>query len=395
MTGTLLHDGAVAVVDGKIAALGNPRDVIQQFPEAPVRTFDDAVLMPGLINAHTHLELTKFDRPELPPDGFVGWVLELRRRMMNLKDPATFIAESVASGIDQCVRFGVTSVGDVAFNVRTARQILNASPLKGISFGEVLGMAGRSEQFEPLFQQAIDLSMQREGLRAGIEPHAPYSLSIGGYRRSVEYARKHNLPICTHLAETPDEAEFLAQHSGPFRRLWQAIGGWTDDVETFDGGPIRFAESTGLLDVAPVLAHCNYIDDDELELLSGKRVSIVYCPRTHGYFAHRPHRFREMMGRGINVAIGTDSAMSAGDLNLLEDLRLVHRIAPEMNPRDIWQMATINAARALGMESSVGTIEPGKSADFAMFSAVTEDPLSEVLQGQSNATGVWIDGVKI
>jgi cytosine/adenosine deaminase-related metal-dependent hydrolase len=266
--------------------------------------------------------------------------------------------------------------------------------LKGTSFGEVLGMAGRSDQFDGLFQQAVDQSMQREGLRSGIEPHAPYSLSIGGYRRSVDYAREHGLPICTHLAETPDEAEFLAQHTGPFRRLWEEIGGWTEGVETFDGGPIRFAESAGLLDITPVLAHCNYIDNEELELLSRKPVSVVYCPRTHAYFAHRPHRFREMMARGINVAIGTDSAMSAGDLNLLEDLRLVHRIAPEMNPLEIWKMATINAARALGMESSVGTIEPGKSADFLMFSAATEDPLAEVLQGQSNATGVWIDGVK-
>ena len=109
------------------------------------------------------------------------------------------------------------------------------------------------------------------------------------------------MPLATHLAETPDEATFLADHTGPFRDLWSYIGAWDQDVPSFAGGAIRFAKATGLLDYPTLLAHVNYCDDAEMELLAQSKASVVYCPRTHAYFAHPPHRFREMLASGINV----------------------------------------------------------------------------------------------
>ena len=117
-----------------------------------------------------------------------------------------------------------------------------------------------------------------------------------------------NFPIATHLAETADEAEFLANHSGPFRDLWAALGAWSDGVSRFAGGPIRAMQLVGLLDLpGAVLAHVNYCDDAELDILARGRASVVYCPRTHAWFRHPPHRLREMLARGINVAVGTNS----------------------------------------------------------------------------------------
>jgi aminodeoxyfutalosine deaminase len=141
------------------------------------------------------------------------------------------------------------------------------------------------------------------------------------------------------------------------------------------------------------LAHVNYVNDDELELLSRGRASVVYCPRTHAYFGHPPHRFREMLARGINVAVGTDSCASSPDLNLLDDLRLVHRLHPDLPVESLWEMATINGARAIEIVDQAGSLTVGKRADFISFGISSDEPLREILENPSMVpNGVWIDG---
>jgi cytosine/adenosine deaminase-related metal-dependent hydrolase len=286
----------------------------------------------------------------------------------------------------------VTAVGDISLNPALSRAVLNASPLRGVSFGEVLGMAGRAGQMEGRIEAAVDQTFERDGLRAGIEPHAPYSLDLAGYRRCVDEAKRRGLPIATHLAETPDEAAFLADHSGEFARLWAALGEWQDGVSRAEGGPIRAMAALGLLGLPAVLAHVNYADDDELAVLAGGRASVVYCPRTHAYFGHRPHRFREMLAQGINVALGTDSVASSGDLNLMDEARLLHRIAPGMSEDEVLGMVTWRGARALGMEEEVGRIAAGMRADFSVWPVESRDPLRELLERDVRLEETWIDG---
>src|SRR5205814_2099478 len=146
--------------------------------------------------------------------------------------------------------------------------------------------------------------------------------------------------------------------------LWNMLGLWADPVETFRGSPIEFAKSVGVLDEPTLLAHVNYCDDAELATLSRGRASVVYCPRTHAYFGLPPHRWRDMLAAGINVALGTDSRASSPDLNLLDDLRLLHRLGPEVAPQTLWHLATLNAARALGVDACTGSLTPGKAADL-------------------------------
>src|SRR5205085_4235604 len=134
------------------------------------------------------------------------------------------------------------------------------------------------------------------------------------------------------------------------------------------------------LNYPTLLAHVNYCDDDELALLARGRASVVYCPRTHRYFDHPPHRWRDMLAAGINVAVGTDSCASSPHMNLVDELRLLHQIAPEVPPQDLWQMATIRAAKALQMDPQVGSISPGKLADLVAFPATADDPLCDLLE---------------
>jgi cytosine/adenosine deaminase-related metal-dependent hydrolase len=154
-------------------------------------------------------------------------------------------------------------------------------------------------------------------------------------------------------------------------------------------------EEIGLLDYPAVLAHVNYVDDAELAILARGRASVVYCPRTHEYYGHRPHRFTEMLARGINVAVGTDSAASSPDLNLMDDLRLVHRRRPEVAVETLFEMATVRAARALGMADRVGTIEAGKMADLCVFDVGAGEPLTEVLEREAGPAAVWVAGTRL
>jgi cytosine/adenosine deaminase-related metal-dependent hydrolase len=154
-------------------------------------------------------------------------------------------------------------------------------------------------------------------------------------------------------------------------------------------------EGIGLLDYQAVLGHVNYADDEELSILARGRASVVYCPRTHAYFGHRPHRFLEMLARGINVAVGTDSAASSPDLNLMEDLRLVHRTYPGVPVETVLGMGTARGARALGMGDRIGTIEAGKWADLCAFAVTTRDPLREVLETAVLPAAVWVGGRRV
>jgi cytosine/adenosine deaminase-related metal-dependent hydrolase len=376
-----IKDGAVLFSHGKIADIGPARELLKSHPSATLHDLGQSVLLPGLVNAHCHLELSNHPLGG-PPASFVDWLTDLMGR------PAD-VSAAIELGVNQSLRFGVTTLGDITRQCAITRPLLTHGPLRIVSYGEVQAMAKRRTLLNERFAIAADVSHESEYLRVGITPHAPYSIEPDGYRRCLDFAIQNHRPIATHLAETPDEAAFLANHTGPFRKLWGFLNAWDEVVPRFAGGPIRYAQSLGLLDYPTLLAHVNYCDRAELDILAAGRASVVYCPRTHEYFAHPPHRFREMLARGINVAVGTDSCASSPDLNLLDDLRLLRRIAQEMPATDLLAMATIRAARAIGMDSQVGSLTPGKAADAVAFPA---RDLDDLLNHPLLPSAVWIGG---
>ncbi|HWE96684.1 MAG TPA: amidohydrolase family protein [Tepidisphaeraceae bacterium] len=387
-----IRDGAVVHAGGTIIAVSTFDELQRAYPGAEITDVGDGVLLPGLVNAHVHLELSALT-PGEPPGRFVDWIKRLvPRSPLPAEVVGEFARRGVAEGVRQCLLFGVTSVGDISRQCGVTRPLLKRGPLRVVSYGEVQAMANRRGLLEERVAAAVDAKDDSSRLRAGISPHAPYSVEMGGYRRCLEAARERGLPLATHLAETADETPFLARHEGPFRELWEYLGAWDDAVPAFAGGPIRFAHAAGMLDYPTLLAHVNYCDDKELALLAAGRASVAYCPRTHAYFGHPPHRWREMLRVGINVAVGTDSCASSPDLNLVDDLRLLRRLAPEVPPHALWELATVRPARAIGMETRVGTLEGGKAADFVLFAASGNDPLATVLESETLPKQVWIAG---
>ena len=392
MDGPVLSNGAALIGDGRVLAAGPAADVRAAAPAAQVEDVGDAILLPGLVNAHAHLDLTHVSRPA-PPDRFVDWLAHV------MTSAVADRAAAVRDGAAQCVRFGVTTVGDISRYAALVREILRYGPVRAVSYGEVVGMAGRRHVLPGLLHAALDSPQTSDKIVPAVSPHAPYSIDADGYRQCLAAADRHNLPLATHLAETPDERPFLSDHAGPFRELWDRIGGWDDAaVPRFPGSPVAYAGSLGLLDrTATALAHVNDCDDADLALLARGRASVVYCPRTHAYFGRPPHRWRDMLAAGVNVAVGTDSCASSPDLNLVDDLRLLRRLAPDVPASALWEMATVRAARAIGREAFVGTISPGKWADIVAFPAAasSSDPLADVLDTPTLPAAVWVGGRRV
>ncbi|MDB5325127.1 MAG: atzA [Phycisphaerales bacterium] len=377
----VIEDGCIAIQNGRILAVGPTRDLNPPATAASI----DGLLTPGLVNAHTHLELSDRLPGERPTEGFAGWLVGmLQRSHTEASEMEKLVAEAIRIGVDQCLRFGVTAVGDISRQCHLTRPLLRESPLRTVSFGEVQAMAQRRNLLQERTAVAIDDAHSIDQLRIGITPHAPYSVEADGYRYCLDLARQRGLPLTTHLAESADEAPFLADHSGALRRLWDWIGAFDEQVPTFDRGPIAYAESLGLLAYPSLLAHVNYCSDSDLDLLAAGQASVVWCPRTHDYFGHPPHRWRAMRERGIRVCVGTDSCASSPDLNVVDDLRLVRRQNPDVSASELWPLITSEAADALrwnrdGDEPAIGRLAIGAAADWVAWPTRSNDPLAEVL----------------
>ncbi len=388
-----IRDGAVVFDDrGILVDVDEITAARAAHPDAVVIDRGGAALLPGLINPHTHLELSLCE-PCAPPASFTDWILALRARakLDGTNDEATVTA-AVERGVGQSLRSGVTCIGDISRLASLVRPALAKTPIRAVSFGEILAVASFRNEAPGQIERALDRAYETDRLRIGISPHAPYTIEPDGLGQSLVAAKRHGLPLTMHVAELPYEAEFLAHHAGPFRELLETLRRWDEHVPRFEGGPIRYVGSLGLLDHPSLLAHVNYCDDEELAMLARGRAGVVYCPRTHAFFGHPPHRWRDMLHRGINVTIGTDSCASSPDLNLLDELRFMRRLAPDFPPAALWELATVRAARSLQLQQTIGTLTAGKSADLVVFPIRTNDPLGELLDEDTVPAEVFIAG---
>jgi cytosine/adenosine deaminase-related metal-dependent hydrolase len=315
--------------------------------------FGNAAIIPGLVNAHTHLDLSGMRGAVPPSSDFVGWLREIidYRHKRSSQQALT----EVRAGLDECLRFGTTLVGDIAAG-GLSWDALATAPVWAVCFREVLGLpTGR------VSSAWVDLGNWMEGhpdtptCRAGVSPHAPYSV-----HKALIEASARLWPVCIHLAESIAERDLLESRAGPFIPLLRDLGVWDPSglAPSFDWVVWKTSRAPAVL-----LAHGNHLP---VSTLVPPNTTIVYCPRTHAAFGHPPHPFREFLSRGIRVALGTDSLASNPDLDLLAEARFVHRASPDLSGDEILRMATINGAEALGFADVTGSLEPGKSADMVV-----------------------------
>ncbi len=378
--GTFVGD----VVEGRRSA---PADRVLDLP--------DHLLIPGLVNAHCHLDLTSIGPVQRPAgDSFADWLQLVRTTRPQEEDS---IAASVRRGIELSLAGGVVAVGDIAGCLRSGPslkswQVLRSSPLRGVSFLEFFAMGlGAPARMEAVERMLAEAGPDRAML--GLQPHAPYSVNLPAYERAVDLARLFDLPVCTHLAETVDERMFIAEASGRQRDFLEAIGIW-DEGELAHVGhgrhPVEHLER--VLARRPwLLAHVNDCSDDGIATLVQTGASVAYCPRAHRYFGFGtsvgPHRYRVMMERGVCVCLGTDSIVNLppgaddadlGRLSVLDEARVLYQ-DDGTDARALLAMMTTNGARALGMDQSRYRFEPGQSvAGVVAVRTGQVDPLGEL-----------------
>jgi len=383
--GRPIRNGVMRARGGRIEAIGPLSEVP---PTRRHRDLGEVAVLPGLINAHTHLELThlKNKLPRRRP--MPQWLFAVARRLPT----GSAQDASVADGAEQSVEAGTTALADICHNHR-AHHVLKVKPLRKLCLAELVGIG-------PLARGAMArLHSRLKGLRAtarlrfGIAPHAPYSTSEELFRQAGELARKRNWPVATHLAETDIERQFLLRGSGRFFEFLARLGMIDSSVNTHRCKPVEFARRVGLFEGPCILAHVNYIDDEEMKILTSSGASVVYCPRSSDFFGRKGHRYPEMLAAGINVALGTDSLASNDSLSVLDEMRRVRRDARVGNDA-ILRMATLNGAAALGWDEQIGNLAPGKQADWIALELPreTHDPLETILTSPAEVRETVIAG---
>jgi aminodeoxyfutalosine deaminase len=338
--------------------------------------FGNAAIIPGLVNAHTHLDLSGLRGKTPPTADFVGWLREVINHRRG-QSPEQTVAD-VRAGLDECLRFGTTLVGDIAAG-RSSWEALTRAPVWAVCFREVIGLpsARVSGTWAELVRWATDHA-DTPTCRVGVSPHAPYSV----HRALIEAAARL-WPVCIHLAESPAERELLHDRSGPFVAFLQELGVWDPAglAPSWDWVAWRASRAPVAL-----LAHGNYLSP---ETPLPPNSAIVYCPRTHAAFGHPPHPFREWLRRDVRVALGTDSLASNPDLDLLAEARFVQSKNLDVAGAQLLRMATLSGAEALGLSHRTGSLEPGKSADLVVVQLPDRDDADAygLLFGEGTPTG--------
>ena len=385
-----LRDGRVAVEDGRVVWLGHAGDPGQ--PHAPLRDLGDGVLLPGLVNAHCHLELSHLAGKLRAASGFVPWVEALvasRGQYTGLE-----IASAVDGAITALEASGTVALGDVS-NTLAHLERLSASSLTAVVFLELL--AWDPALAESTLAWGEELLRQRgtalrPGLVLRLAAHAPHSVSP----ELLRLLAARGGPAAIHLAESPDEAQFLADGSGAWPAFLASRGlgqvGFTPARQT----PVRYADGLGVLHEHLVAAHGVHVDAGDRDRLRKRGVHVVLCPRSNATLGVGRAAVPALEAAGVKLALGSDSLASAPSLDVLDDAILLSEQFPELAPSAILRMATLGGAEALGL-SELGAIEPGRRAAFAYAPAEKppREPEAFLLSGETRLARVAAEGVAV
>ncbi len=393
--GPVIDNGAVAVREGLIAGVGPASQVDRLTGEAKI-DYGDAVICPGFINAHTHLELSSFAGKMSPSGDLIDWLFRVTTAGAALTQES--VQEAVRGGLARSLAAGVTTIGDTSKFVAWTREVLAAWPVRGVSFGEVASIGKRRHLLAERLEAAASLEYQSDRLRTGISPHAPYSVEPEAMRACADRARALEAPLSIHLAESAEEEAFTRARSGRFVDLLRALEVWDEKIPSSGCGPVELAAQTGLLGRRTVIAHGNYVSDDDIRLIADSGASVAYCPRTHEAFGHPAHRFGDMAAAGVNVCIGTDSLASSPSLSILDELRFLRRAYQDLRPEQLIKLGTLAGAQALGFADIAGTLTVGKAADLAVVPLDPPGPdvaWDRILESQSPPIAVYVAGVQV
>ena len=392
-----IADGALRVAGNRILEVGRWRD-LGQTRKQKVCDLGEAVLMPGLVNAHCHLDYTNMAGQFHPPKVFIDWLklITTTKAGWNYSDYLT----SWSDGAQMLARTGTTLVADVEAVPELLPEVWNRTPLRVITFLEMIGITGRRSPqaiLEEILRQLDSLAPSRH--QVGLSPHAPYSTLPELLRLTAAAAGEHGWRVTTHVAESALEFEMFATGKGAMFDWLRRSGREMSDCGL--GSPLQYLERHGLLRENLLAIHVNYLARGDAARLTRCGVYVVHCPRSHHYFGHAPFPLRRLHRAGVNICLGTDSLASvlksrrqAVELSLFEEMRRLRTTDPWLTPKAILRMATLNGARALGLKGQVGELAEGALADLIVlpFAGRPREVYDAVLAHSGHVSASMIDG---
>lgn len=387
-----IPDGALLVDGRMIRAVGPFGELRGRFPRAELVDHGEAILLPGLINAHCHLDFTVMRGAILSTGSFSAWVRRINDLKRTLTD-ADYLA-SIANGFAELKKWGTTTV----LNIESLPELMVRQPPPPIRtwwFYELLDIRNRIHT-EDVVAGALSFFESRPAWHGGfgLSPHAPYTTSLELYRLARACSEEYGMPFTTHLAESDEEIRMFAAGEGP---LFDFLAGLGRDMR--DCGrktPIRHLLEAEALPKNAILAHMNQLGPGDEELLAerGRGFAVVHCPNCHDYFGREPFPWETYRQMGFRVSLGTDSCASNRGLSLFSEMQAFRRHFPQVAPAELLDMVTRNPAAALGFAGRFGELSERARADFITlpFAGATEDALEAVVENRVPPRAVFLNG---
>jgi 5-methylthioadenosine/S-adenosylhomocysteine deaminase len=362
-----IENGTVVENDGRITYVGPRADA----PAGKDYELGESILLPGLINTHTHLELTAM-RGFLENCQFAEWIDKLRQSRNEVLDDQMLL-DSARFGLVEGLEAGITTYADTCSS-GVAMQAMLEQEVRGIMYQEVFGPdpSHCDQAMRDLHERlARFTALQTDLVTLGVSPHAPYTVSDPLYAAAAKLARERNLPLAMHIAESAAEEEIVTKASGDFADRWRRRG---IEVSKRARSPIALLEKHDVLQPGSLLIHCIRVDDADISTIARRGCSVAHCPASNAKFGHGIAPLLPLLAAGIPVGIGSDSVASNNRMDILDESRLavlIHRGATRKHDafgaHQALELATIGGARALGLDDRVGSLEAGKDADLAAF----------------------------
>ena len=364
-----LRDATVVEQEGRIAYVG-PRDSAPDGGEDV--ELGEVMLLPGLVNAHCHLELTAM-RGFLDGLAFRDWIVRLTSARRAILTP-DMLLDAARLGVDEGLRHGITTFADTGDTGAGFDAMLERGA-RGVCYREVFGPdpAQCADAIAALEAKVTEMRERATALvSVGVSPHAPFTVSDALFRATALFARQHELPLAVHIAESAMESDLVVQGAGAFADGLRARG---IHVSPRARTPIALLDSLGVLEARALLIHCVHVDGDDIDAIARHACAVAHCPASNAKLGHGIAPLAALLAAGITVGMGTDSVASNDRMDLLEEARLATLMASAREARHdalgavrALELATLGGARALGLAHEIGSLEVGKSADLAAFS---------------------------
>lgn len=360
-----IADGTVVVSEGQIEAVGPTSELLDKFPFAEWVDLEETIVLPGLVNAHTHLALTDAVEDLPQGKGLLEWlkVLVPQAREFDQETART----AILRGLEQSRGMGTSLVGDILAHGEAIETYFEQENVWCRVFMEFLGV--REDSAHRALEKAkenVSLLAAKNSPRVlgGLSPHAPYSVWPELWEPMAAWAQERNLPWTTHLAEPPSEAEFLLEGTGPILDYLKWLGAWDETFPPLGDSGVDYLHDRDVLDDLTLLVHGVHLTPEEIEKVVINDSWLCLCPRSNQFLGLPPSPAEDLYHAGANLCLGTDSKASNWDLGIWGELRSLRGIAPTIPPSALIRMATANGAMALGFLGKLGTIHPGAEAQL-------------------------------